>query len=161
MVQIHSSKPKPTRILGIDFGLTRIGLALSDERKVIAGALVTFTAERRSEQTVAKLVSFIAELEDTRQCTIEDIVIGLPLMMSGKSGFLADEVQHFVQLLGQSTSIPIHTWDERLSTVQADRSLKEIQLTRKRRSKIVDQVSAVIILQSYLDSKNPSGFPIF
>lgn len=145
---------KSSRILGIDFGLSRLGLALSDERKIIASPLATFQAEKRSEQTVIKLIEYIKELEESRNYQIEEIVIGLPLMMSGKTGFIADEVQHFVSLLTKQTAIPIRTWDERLSTLQAERALKESSLTRKRRSKIVDTVSAAIILQSYLDYKS-------
>lgn len=148
-----TTRPKPTRILGIDFGLSRIGLALSDERKIIAMPLATFSAEKRSEQTVTKFVQYIHQLEEANGYLIEELVIGLPLLMSGKTGFLADEVKHFVQLVQQSISIPIYTWDERLTTAQAERSLRETNLTRKRRSKIVDTVSATIILQNYLDSK--------
>lgn len=150
----HPAKPKTKRVLGIDFGLSRLGLALSDERKIIATPLLTLTAEKRSEQTVHKLLETLAKLQTAHQYEIEEIVIGMPLMMSGKAGFLADEVKHFVQLLSAATSIPIHTWDERLSTVQAERSLRESQLTRKKRTKVVDIVSAAIILQSYLDHKN-------
>lgn len=146
-------KPKPTRILGIDYGLSRIGLALSDERKIIAFPLATFPAEKRSENTVIKLKEYLNDLQEANQYIIEDIVVGLPLMLSGKMGFLADEVKHFVDLLQKVISTPIHTWDERLSTVQAERSLRETSLTRKQRSKVVDRVSAVILLQSYLDSK--------
>jgi putative Holliday junction resolvase len=152
-MQAHKpSKSKPKRILGIDFGLSRLGLALSDENKVIASPLMTFSAEKRSEQTALKLLETLAQLQENNQYEIEEIIIGMPLMMSGKTGFLADEVKHFVKLLSQSTSIPIRTWDERLSTVQAERSLRESHLTRKRRAKVVDTVSAAIILQSYLDS---------
>lgn len=146
-----SSKPKPKRIIGIDFGLSRLGLALSDENKIIASPLTIFTAEKRSEQTIQKFLTLLSEIEQNHKCEIETIVIGMPYMMSGKTGFLADEVQHFIDLLAQATSIPIKTWDERLSTVQAERSLREGHLTRKQRSKIVDRISAAIILQSYLD----------
>lgn len=148
------SKVKPTRILGIDFGLKRIGLALSDERKILASPFMTFPAERRMEQTVVKLVELIHKMPTTHQCEIEAIVIGLPLMMNGTTGFLADEVQHFVKLLQSALNIPIHTWDERLTSVQAERSLKEGNMTRKKRAQVVDRVSAVIILQTYLDSKS-------
>lgn len=146
-----SPRPKPKRVIGIDFGLSRLGLALSDENKIIASPLSIFTAEKRSEQTVQKLLNIFNEIQQNYNCEIETIVIGMPYMMSGKTGFLADEVQHFIDLLTQVTSIPIKTWDERLSTVQAERSLREGQLTRKQRSKIVDRISAAIILQSYLD----------
>lgn len=141
-----------SRIVGIDFGLARLGIAVSDEQKIIATPLMTMTAEKRSEKTVLKLMQ---ELEDHAQANnyaIEKIVIGLPLLMSGKKGMLADEVLHFVELLKQYVNVPIITWDERLTSVQAERSLRESSLTRKSRSRIVDTVAAVIILQSYLDS---------
>lgn len=147
-------KNKPTRILGIDFGLARMGLALSDERKIIASPLTVFSAEKRTEQTVVKFVAFLAQLQVEYGCEIDEIIIGLPLMMSGKHGLLADEVQHFVKILQQATPIPIKTWDERLSTVQAERSLREGNLTRLKRSKMVDRVSAAIILQNYLDFRS-------
>lgn len=146
-------KPKISKILGIDYGMSRLGLALSDERKIIAMPLQVLQAEKKSELTVAKLLETVSQLCRTQQCEIEEIVIGLPLMMSGQTGFLADEVKHFAALLTQATSIPIRLWDERLTTVQAERSLREGQLTRKKRSKVVDMVSAAIILQSYLDSR--------
>lgn len=143
---------KPKRALGIDFGIARLGLALSDERKIIATPLMTFQAEDRTEKTIKSLLDTLSKLQETNHYEIEIIVVGLPLMMSGKMGVLADEVKHFVSLLKQATPIPIITWDERLSTVQAERSLRESNMTRKKRSKVVDTVSAAIILQSYLDS---------
>lgn len=148
---------KASRILGIDFGLSRLGLALSDERKMLASPLMTFQAERRSELTAAKLVDQMGKWQEEGKYQIEEIIIGLPLMMSGKTGLLADEVKHFVQVLSQITPIPIKTWDERLSTVQAERAMREGNLTRKRRAKSVDTVAAVIILQSYLDFKGLSA----
>lgn len=149
---IHSSKPK--RIIGIDFGLKRLGIALSDERKIIASPLVVLEAEKKSQRTAEKLLAFIADIESRYGCIIEEIVVGLPLMMSGRQGFLADEVKHFTALLAGATSKPIHLWDERLSTVQAERALRETEMTRKKRSQFVDRVSAAIILQSYLDAKS-------
>ncbi len=146
------NKSKPQRILGIDYGMRRFGLALSDERKIIAMPSQAFECDRRSEQTALKLVEVIGKLEKQYDCQIVSLVIGLPLMMSGKIGFIADEVKHFASLLQKLISIPIHLWDERLSTAQAEKALRETQLTRKRRTKMVDTVSAVIILQSYLDS---------
>lgn len=147
-------KNKPKRIIGIDYGMSRIGLALSDERQIIATPFQVMQAEKKTEQTVIKFVALLAQLQQEYGCEIEEIVIGLPLMMNGRTGFSADEVKHFIHLLTQSTSIPIHTWDERLSTVQADRSLRESQMTRKKRAKVVDIVSAAIVLQSYLDHKH-------
>lgn len=152
-----SSKPKSTRILGIDFGLSRLGLAWSDENKIIATPLKTVTAEKKTEETAKKIVNILMQLQQDNNCEIEEIIIGLPLMMSGKTSFLADEVKHFTQTLNQFTLIPVRMWDERLTTVQAERSLRESQMTRKQRTKYVDTVSATIILQSYLDCKS---FPV-
>lgn len=142
----------PGRIIGIDYGLARIGLAVSDVQKIIATPMTTFAAEKKSEVTVVKLVKMLVEHAATHRYQIEQIVVGLPLLMSGKKGLLADEVLHFIELLKQHFTVPIITWDERLSSVQADRSLREGSLSRKKRAKNVDSVSAIIILQSYLDS---------
>jgi putative holliday junction resolvase len=142
-----------SRILGIDYGLARIGLAVSDETKTIAMPFKIITAEKRAEITAEKVVKELDSYQITAKTTIEEIVIGLPLLLSGKKGMLADEVHHFITLLSQFTKIPIVTWDERLTTVQAERSMREGNMTRKKRSKIVDTVAAVILLQNYLDYK--------
>jgi putative holliday junction resolvase len=146
-------KNKPGRIVGIDYGLARIGLAISDENKIIAFPLATITTEKKSEDTAAKLLESLNKHQEAYHCEIEHIVIGLPLMMSGKMGLLADEVKHFVEILKTLTSIPITCWDERLTTVQAERSLRESSMTRKKRAKVIDAVAAVIILQNFLDLK--------
>src|SRR5262245_46685809 len=114
-------KPKGTRIVGIDFGMARLGIAISDETKTIAMPLMTFPASKKMEQTVEKLLQELAQHQASLHYTIEEIVVGLPLMMSGKVGFLADEVKHFVDILRQLIVCPITTWDERLTTVQAER----------------------------------------
>lgn len=143
-----------TRIIGLDYGAARIGVSASDERKIIAKPLMTIRTEKKSELTVVKVLAELANDEKNNHYTIEQIVIGLPLMMSGKVGMQADEVKHFVELLRQKTSIPIVTWDERLTTVQADRSLREGNMSRKKRSQVVDEVAAVIMLQSYLSCRS-------
>lgn len=155
-MQINPQKTKPKRLVGVDFGMSRLGLSLSDERQIIATPFRTIQAEKKANKTIIKIVNTLAEIQQTYACEIEEIVVGMPLMMSGKNGLLADEVKHFVELLSQSTSIPIKIWDERLTTVQAERSLRESDMSRKRRSKVVDIVSAAIILQSYLDFKHIS-----
>lgn len=146
-------KNKPSRIVGIDFGMARIGLAVSDEQKIIATPLTTLKADRKSDKTVALLMQFLEKDQLERGYRIEEIVIGLPLMMSGKVGMLADEVKHFVELLKKVVTVPIITWDERLTTVIANRSLMEGSFTRKRRAQEVDSVAALVILQNYLDSR--------
>lgn len=149
-------KPKPTRVIGIDYGLVRIGIAYSDERKIIASPMMTLAAEKKLERTIANLLKALEAHQIEHNYTIEEIVVGLPLMMSGKHGLIADEVNHFIEHLKKLSNLPVVSWDERLTSVQAERTLMEASLSRKKRSKIVDRVSAVIILQSYLDSKSIS-----
>ena len=110
-------------------------------------------AEKKTERTISKLIQELNQHQEKFKYSILEIVVGMPLMMSGKVGFLADEVKHFVALLQQQVPCPIVTWDERLTTVQAERSMRESSLTRKRRAQTVDTVAAVIILQNYLDFK--------
>lgn len=131
--------------------MARIGIAISDELKIIASPLLTFQASKKTEETVTRLVKELEELQSKMKFEILEIVVGMPLMMSGKTGFLADEVKHFIALLKEKIAFPIIPWDERLTTVQAERSLMESSLSRKRRSQVVDKVAAVILLQSYLE----------
>lgn len=147
-------RSKPTRIIGIDFGMARIGLSYSDERKIIATPLITMKTDRKSERTIELLMDLLNKHQAQLGYKIEEIVIGLPLLMSGKIGMLADEVKHFVELLKRSIDVPITTWDERLTSVLADRSLREGPFTRKKRAQHIDTVAAVIILQNFLDSKS-------
>lgn len=146
-------KAKAKRIVAIDYGLARLGLALSDETKLIASSLQTLQAEKTAEKTAHKLCKELQGHAVANHYEIEEIVIGMPLMMNGSKGMLADEVIHFVSLLKKLFDIPINTWDERLSSVQADRALREGSFSRKRRAKLVDAVTATILLQSYLDKK--------
>jgi len=144
---------KASRIVAIDFGMVRIGLAISDERKIIATPLMLIIAEKKSERTIAKILQELNAHQEKQGYLLEEIIVGMPLLMSGKTGLLADEVKHFIEVLKKQTTTPIVTWDERLTTVQAERSMREGSMTRRERSKVVDTVSAVILLQSYLDYK--------
>jgi len=153
MQPLPPPKERPKRLMGIDFGMSRLGIALSDERQVIAMPCQTLLAEKETKQTAAKIFTLVEELEKVHASDIEEIVVGLPLMLSGRIGAFAEEVIRFVSLLSGLTLIPIQTWDERLTTAQAERSLRETKMSRKKRSKGVDVVSATIILQSYLDHK--------
>ncbi|MEI6531974.1 MAG: Holliday junction resolvase RuvX [Chlamydiota bacterium] len=134
------------RIAGIDYGTVRIGVAISDENQIIAGAHSVMPAKKRYEETVDALLLLLAPYK------LEAIVLGMPYKLSGKTSFMGDEVTHFAELLKKKTSIPLIFWDERLTSMQAERSLKESGMNRKKRSKIVDSVAAVILLQNYLDS---------
>ncbi len=142
------------RIVAIDFGLARIGVAVSDESKMLASALTTIAGTKKMEETVRRLVAALEKDQKERGYEIERIIVGMPFLMSGKSGLMADEVNHFISVLQKCILAPIETWDERLTSVQADRSLRESNLSRKKRAKVVDIVAAVIILQNYLDSKS-------
>lgn len=135
------------RILAIDYGMARLGLALSDERQVVALPYKVFHAHKKLAMTIAALLKEIAALPSP----LVEIVVGLPLLMSGRHGLLADEVKNFTEVLRAATTTPVVLWDERLTTVQAERSLREGTLSRKKRSQHVDTVAAVLLLQSYLD----------
>ncbi|ADI38466.1 putative Holliday junction resolvase [Waddlia chondrophila 2032/99] len=143
-----------TRIIGIDYGMKRIGLAISDETHLIASAIETFEASKKMEETVAALVKRLEEHQKEKGYELKEIVVGFPLKMNGKAGFISDEVTLFAETLSKALSIPIIKWDERLTSVQAERAMMEGSYNRKKRTKKLDQISAVIILQNYLDSKN-------
>jgi len=140
-----------TRFLGIDYGFARIGLAYSDETKMISSPWKTVTTDKKLEKTLETLQRECREFEAERQCKIEKVIIGMPYHMSGKIGIQADEVKIFSDQFHEKTGYEIVLWDERLTTVQADRSLREANLSRKKRTKHLDHVAASIILQSYLD----------
>ncbi len=144
-------KTQKKRIIGLDYGMARIGIAFSDETQTIASSLTTLKTDKKAEKTMLNLVEQLDQHQVLYQYAIEEIVIGLPLMMNGKIGLLADEVKYFAELIKNHTLLPVILWDERLTSVQADRSMREGSLTRKRRAQNADSVAALIILQSYLD----------
>lgn len=149
---------KQTRIVGIDYGLARIGIAVSDPTKMIASPFFTLQADRKVDQTAAKLLKELQRLQEEKECEVVTIVIGMPLKMNGKVGLQADEVKAFAAELAKITEIPLVFWDERLTSVQAERAMREAEMSRKKRAKVVDNVAATIILQSYLDSiPKPEG----
>lgn len=135
---------KKKRIASIDYGLKRVGLAISDESQIIATSLGVIEVGKSSGETIQKLLKALATYD------LEKIIIGYPVHLNGKVGFLADEVKHFISLLEKEVGCPVECVDERLSTVQAERSLKEGGMNRKKRSKVIDAVTAVILLQGYL-----------
>lgn len=139
-----------SRFLAIDYGLKRIGLAISDEMKIIASPIETLKTPPKMIDTVLEILMI------TKKYTIEKVVVGIPLKLNGSSSFMTDEVKAFIECFQEKTSIPVVQWDERLSSMQAEKTLKETRLTRKKRSQKVDAVAAVIILQSYLDYERSS-----
>jgi putative holliday junction resolvase len=147
------TREKSKRIIGIDYGLARIGVAISDELKIIASPLNTIACQKKLEDTVKIIIAEIERIQESKDCVIEEIIFGMPLRMNGNVGVQADEVKALAELLKSHIETPIVLWDERLTTVQAERSLREGKMTRKKRSKVIDNVAAAIILQSYLDHK--------
>ncbi len=155
-------RPLPKRSIGIDYGIARIGLSYSDEGLMIAFPLQVVKVDKKSTKTAGGVVEAIRKHQEGLRYEIHEIIIGMPLMMSGKSGMMADEVKHFIVLLTEALpGVVIKSWDERLSSVMADRSMRETSMTRKKRAQHVDTVAATIILQNYLDHnflKNRDNF---
>jgi len=134
------------RYLGIDHGQVRIGIALSDPLGWIASPLMTHERLRKRKQDIAFLAKLASEHE------VVAIVVGIPFEMSGATGKKAKEVLQFAQALQEVVSVPVIEWDERLTSVQAERSLTAMEVRGGRRKELVDQMAAAIILQGYLDS---------
>ena len=138
------SDSKQTRLMGLDIGDRRIGVALSDSLRIMAGALTV--VERVTDDAALKQIIDLA-----RENEAERIVVGMPRSLDGSLGKQAQAVQSFVDLLKRRTDIPVVTWDERLSTVAAERTMLEVGMKRDKRKKRRDSLAAAIILQGYLD----------
>jgi len=136
------------RILALDHGTKRIGVAVSDEMKMIAAPLEYILAE--------PFADFLARLKEIiREKEVELIIIGMPRNMDGSYGPAALKVQEFVAVLKDAIAIPIKTLDERLTTVQAQKFLIQGNVRRDQRKEKVDKTAAAILLQGYLDSLAP------
>jgi putative Holliday junction resolvase len=132
-----------SRVLGIDFGEKRLGLALSDESRTLASPLAVY--ERKDLQSDLR---FLRDLILRYQIT--EIVLGLPLNMDGSLGPKAQQVLEFKRALEESLKLPVHTFDERFTTAEADRALLEANMSRRQRKAKRDALAAVLILQGYL-----------
>jgi putative Holliday junction resolvase len=140
-------------------GSRRIGLAISDPLGITAQGIATLHRQNK-RLDFAQLEKIIREYEVTQ------IVVGLPLRMSGMEGIQAEKMQLFAEELRKRFQLPVHLWDERLTSAQANRLLRETEMSIKRRGQVVDQMAAVLILQSFMDSRNsgvdlkgPDGCP--
>jgi putative holliday junction resolvase len=142
------------RIMSLDLGSKTIGVALSDPLTITAQTLTTI-----HRTTLAKDLEAILRLVEDHQ--VEELVVGLPINMDGSRGGAVDKVESFIEHLSPRLTIKIIPWDERLSTVAAERILLEGDLSRAKRRKVIDRLSAAIILQGYLDSRprNPVYSP--
>jgi putative Holliday junction resolvase len=135
------------RTLGIDYGDRNVGLALSDALGMTAQPLGTYLFKNRPAEDAA----YFKDLIVSRQ--VGAIVIGLPLRMDGSPGSRVDKTKAFARWLGQAVGVPIDFWDERLTTHQAHQVMQEQKVRMKDKRSVVNQISAAIILQGYLDSR--------
>ena len=141
---------RPDRIMGLDFGDRRIGVALSDPLGVSAQPLLTL--ERSSWKAD---LGRIRELALTH--AVARIVVGLPLGMDGSRGERVRITEDFMARVKKATGLAVDPWDERLTTVQAERALLEGDVSRRRRRQVIDRLAATILLQAYLDSRRAGG----
>jgi len=134
------------RILGLDVGTRRIGIAVSDPLGITAQGLETL--QRRNKR------SDLAALERViREFSVKEIVVGLPLRMSGAEGRQAEKMQVFAEDLRKRFRLPVHLWDERLTSAEANRLLRETELSIEKRGKAVDRMAAVLILQGWMGGR--------
>jgi putative holliday junction resolvase len=141
------------RILAIDFGHVRIGLALSDPLNMFASPLPNISGSKNPSLAAQNAAAGIKEISQTKKIEIELIVVGLPLHLDGSESERSKEVRLFCEALSQLIPIKIKLFDERMTTVQAERSLIEANVSRKNRTRKIDGVSSTILLQSFLDSQ--------
>ena len=132
------------RILGLDFGRARIGVAISDELQMLAHPLETIPA---NEEPAARVAEIVHEKQ------VDHVVAGIPRQMNGQIGTAATEVLEFVEKLRAILPCPVVTWDERLTTVAAHRALRDAGKKTRDTRGYVDQVAAQMILQTYLDRR--------
>ncbi len=134
------------RILCLDLGQKRIGMAMTDAMGSMAFPLGTIN-RTQPERDLAAILSLVSEEK------IETIVLGLPLTLKGEQGQEAQAAQLFREELAEKTGLPVEMWDERLSTAAAERAMVEAGVKREKRRQARDTVAATIILQGYLDNK--------
>lgn len=136
------------KVLGIDFGNKRIGLAISDSMRIISLPIETIEAQKTLPETITYLEKF---LED-RLPTIDTIVVGLPLHLNGSDSEMSLKCREFAKLLEEKLGMQVKLVDERLSSSQMDSDFKSMGLKRKKRTKLLDSASASLILRTYLDT---------
>ena len=130
-------------VMGLDVGDKRIGVAVSDGLGLTAQGIDTVSRDNY----VDALKSIIEEYE------VKSVVVGIPRMLNGTIGIQAEKVLEFIEDLKAAIQLPVFLWDERLSTVAAERVLLEANMSRKKRKTLRDKVAAIVILQNYLDSR--------
>ena len=138
------------RIMGLDFGSKTVGVAVSDALLLTAQGveIIRRKEENKLRQTLARIEELILEYE------VEELVLGLPKHMNGTEGVRVELTQEFKEKLERRTGLPVVMWDERLTTVAADRTMIEAGIRREHRKEYVDMLAATFILQGYLDRRN-------
>jgi len=140
----HAALPDGARLIGLDLGTKTLGVAVSDVNRSVASSLETIKRTKFRDD-LARMAEIIAHYG------VGGIVIGLPLNMDGSEGPRAQSARAYARNLAAATGLPILLWDERLSTVAAERALIEADTSRKRRAEMIDKVAAAYILQGVLD----------
>ena len=135
------------RILGLDFGSKTVVVAVSDSLLITAQGveIVRRKSENKLRQTIARIEEIIVEYQ------VKTIVLGLPKNMNNSEGERAEKTKEFKETLERRTGLPVILWDERLTTVAADKAMIETGIRREDRKKYVDEIAAIFILQGYLD----------
>lgn len=136
------------RIMGLDYGAKTVGVALSDELLITAQPKETITRER--EGKIRKTLVRIEEL--VQEYGVGLIVVGLPLNMDGSEGERAQKARDFGEQVSRRTALPVVMYDERLTTVEADAMLQEMEIPRSGRKQVIDQIAASVILQDYMEN---------
>jgi putative Holliday junction resolvase len=150
---VNPEGPTGGRLLGLDVGSKTIGMAVSDPLGITAQGLATW---RRKNKRLD-----LQELERVlHKYGVSEVVVGYPLHMSGGPTAGSQRIEVFAEQLRQRFNLPVHLWDERLTTAEAQRLLREAGTSIRRRSQVVDQMAAVLILQAFLENRRrPSGDP--
>lgn len=141
-----STLPNQGRILALDVGSKTIGRAVSDPLGITAQGLETI--RRKNKRT-----DFEALERTIAQYDVREIVVGYPLHMSGTTGAQSLKMKEFAEQLHRRFGLPVHLWDERLTSAQANRLLREAELSIRRRAEVVDRLAAVLILQSFMEAR--------
>ncbi len=134
------------RVLGLDVGARRIGVAISDPLGITAQGLDTL--HRKNKKYDLQFLNRII-----REFDVKEIVVGLPLRMSGVEGAQAEKIHLFVEDLRKHFKLPVHLWDERLTSAEANRLLRETDLSIEKRGQAVDRMAAILILQSWMEGR--------
>lgn len=138
---------KGGKVLGLDWGSKRMGIAVSDAERKVASSSYTYERENLEED-----LNYIGRVVDDREISL--IVVGMPILTDGSEGEIAEKVRKFVEELRKKVSVSVVTIDERLTSAEAERVLLSSDLSREQRKKHRDKLAATLILQRYLDREN-------